>query len=85
MIPDRDGYKLSRRAVTGCRRSDYDPLQTFQRRWKHLLGKLRALIASVNEFAGSGMLIPTGNGELLRWCLENGLRVVQQMTLTAGV
>lgn len=42
---------------------------------------LKALIASVDGFAGPGILIPTGNGELFRWCLDNGLRVVQQMTL----
>lgn len=42
---------------------------------------LKALIASAHEFAGPGILIPTSNGELFRWCLENGLRVVQQMIL----
>jgi predicted N-acetyltransferase YhbS len=42
---------------------------------------LKALIASVSEFAGPGILIPTTNGELFRWCLEKGLRVSQQMTL----
>ncbi len=42
---------------------------------------LKALIASVEEFAGPGILIPTSNGELFRWCLEHGLRVVQQMIL----
>ncbi len=42
---------------------------------------LKALIASVDEFAGPGILIPTSNGELFRWCLENGLDVVQQMIL----
>ena len=42
---------------------------------------LKALIASVDEFAGPGILIPTSNGELFRWCLKNGLRVVQQMIL----
>jgi hypothetical protein len=25
--------------------------------------------------------LPTRNGEVFRWCLENGLRVVQPMTL----
>jgi hypothetical protein len=40
-----------------------------------------ALIASADGFAGPGILIPTTNGELFRWCIENGLRVVQQMTL----
>lgn len=42
---------------------------------------LKALIASVAEFAGPGILIPTTNGELFRWCLEKGLRVSQQLTL----
>jgi len=42
---------------------------------------LKALIASVDEFAGPGVLIPTTNGELFRWCLEKGLRVSQQLTL----
>ncbi len=42
---------------------------------------LKSLIASVDEFAGPGILIPTSNGELFRWCLENGLRVVQQTIL----
>jgi len=42
---------------------------------------LKALIASADGFSGPGILIPTGNGELFRWCLDNGLKVVQQMTL----
>lgn len=42
---------------------------------------LKALIASADGFSGPGILIPTGNDALFRWCLENGLRVVQQMTL----
>jgi len=42
---------------------------------------LKALIASADQFAGPGILIPSSNGELFRWCLDNGLRVVQQMIL----
>jgi predicted N-acetyltransferase YhbS len=42
---------------------------------------LKALIASVDKFIGPGVLIPTTNGELFRWCLEKGLRVSQQLTL----
>ena len=42
---------------------------------------LKALIASVKEFTGPGVLIPTTNGELFRWCLEKVLRVTQQLTL----
>lgn len=42
---------------------------------------LKALIGAAPEFAGPGFLLPTRNGELLRWCLDHGLRVVQPMTL----
>jgi hypothetical protein len=42
---------------------------------------LQALIASAESFGGSGILVPSRNSALLRWCLGNGLRVVQPMTL----
>jgi hypothetical protein len=42
---------------------------------------LQALIATATAFQGPGILVPTRNAALFRWCLENGLRVVQQMTL----
>jgi predicted N-acetyltransferase YhbS len=42
---------------------------------------LKALIAAAPSFAGPGFLLPTRNAELFRWCLANGLRVVQPMTL----
>lgn len=42
---------------------------------------LQALIASAESFGGPGILVPTRNSGLFRWCLENGLRVVQPMTL----
>lgn len=42
---------------------------------------LQALIASVEQFEGPGILLPTRNSALFRWCLANGLRVVQPMTL----
>lgn len=42
---------------------------------------VKALIAAAREFAGPGFLLPTRNGELFRWCLNNGLRVAQPMTL----
>ena len=47
---------------------------------------LQALIASADSFAGSGILVPTRNAELFRWCLANGLRVVEPATLmTVGL
>lgn len=42
---------------------------------------MQSLIASAESFAGSGILVPSRNNVLLRWCLANGLRVVQPMTL----
>jgi GNAT superfamily N-acetyltransferase len=42
---------------------------------------LKALIGAAEEFAGPGFLLPTRNGELFRWCLNNGLRIAQPMTL----
>ena len=42
---------------------------------------LQALIASAESFGGPGILVPSRNNALFRWCLANGLRVVQPMTL----
>ncbi len=47
---------------------------------------LQALIASAEVFGGPGILVPSRNAELFRWCLSNGLRVTQPMTLmTTGL
>jgi GNAT superfamily N-acetyltransferase len=45
---------------------------------------MQALIASAESFGGPGILVPSRNSALLRWCLENGLRVVQPMTLMSS-
>ena len=45
---------------------------------------LKALISLATDedsYGGPGILIPTGNTQLLRWCLNNRLRLVQQLTL----
>lgn len=42
---------------------------------------LQALIAAADSFGGPGILVPSRNNALFRWCLSNGLRVVQPMTL----
>ena len=44
---------------------------------------MQALLASAESFGGSGILVPTRNAELMRWCLANGLKIVQPMTLMA--
>jgi len=43
--------------------------------------EMQALIGAAAEFVGPGFLLPTRNGELFRWCLAHGLRVVEPMTL----
>jgi len=42
---------------------------------------LKALIGAAAGFGGSGFLLPTRNADLLRWCLNHGLHIVQPMTL----
>ena len=45
---------------------------------------LKALISSAtndDSYGGPGILIPSRNAQLFRWCLNNGLRLVQQLTL----
>lgn len=42
---------------------------------------LKALIASADEFAGPGILVPTSNPDLFNWCLASGLRVVELLSL----
>jgi hypothetical protein len=47
---------------------------------------LQALLASADSYGGPGILIPNRNTDLLRWCLSNGLRVTQPLTLmTTGL
>jgi predicted N-acetyltransferase YhbS len=53
--------------------------------WGHAVGRstddVKALIAGAPEIIGAGVLVPTRNGELFRWCLAHGLRVTQPLTL----
>jgi hypothetical protein len=42
---------------------------------------LKVLISAATELAGPGFLLPSRNGELLRWSLEHGLRIVKIMGL----
>jgi hypothetical protein len=47
---------------------------------------MQALFVSVDKFGGPGILVPTRNSALFRWCLQNGLKVVEPMTLmTSGL
>jgi predicted N-acetyltransferase YhbS len=42
---------------------------------------LKALIGAAPVIPDPGFLLPIRNGELFRWCLDHGLRVVQSNTL----
>jgi len=42
---------------------------------------LKALIGAATMFPGPGFILPTRNSKLLRWCLMNGLRISEPMTL----
>lgn len=42
---------------------------------------LMAIIGSGREYKGPGIIVPTRNYELFRWCLNHGLRVTEQLTL----
>lgn len=42
---------------------------------------MKALIGAAESFGGPGFLVPSRNGELMRWCLARGLRIVQPLTL----
>lgn len=42
---------------------------------------LKAIIGGAETFHGPGFLLPTRNNELLRWCLNNGLKIIQPLTL----
>jgi predicted N-acetyltransferase YhbS len=44
---------------------------------------LKALIAAAPEIPAPGFLLPARNAELFRWCLLNGLRQTQLLTLMA--
>ena len=43
--------------------------------------ELKALIGAAPAFPGPGFLLPTRNSEVLRWCLERGLRIGQPLSL----
>jgi ribosomal protein S18 acetylase RimI-like enzyme len=47
---------------------------------------IEALIAAAPAFGGPGFIVPTRNGELMRWCLNHGLRIQYPATLmTVGL
>jgi hypothetical protein len=46
-----------------------------------LIGSSSSSTTTNDNYGGPGILIPSRNTQLLRWCLDNELRLVQQLTL----
>jgi predicted N-acetyltransferase YhbS len=47
-----------------------------------IMALIGSSISTTNDsYGGPGILIPSRNTQLLRWCLDNGLKLVQQLTL----
>jgi hypothetical protein len=42
---------------------------------------LKALLAAGDNYSGPGIIVPTRNADVFRWCLESGYRVLHPMTL----
>ncbi|HZA09878.1 GNAT family N-acetyltransferase [Mycobacterium sp.] len=51
----------------------------------HAVGKtdddIVALLQSADAFVGLGILVPSRNTRLMSWCLDSGLKLIQQSTL----
>ena len=66
--------------ITGCA----TPIAFFGHAVGETNGDLEALIAAAPSIPGSGVLVPARNGALMRWCLDQGLRITQTMTLMSN-
>lgn len=53
--------------------------------WGHAVAEsnndIKALISAADKLIEPGFILPTRNGELLRWCLAQGFRVREPLTL----
>jgi predicted N-acetyltransferase YhbS len=81
-LADAIAQGTARVAQSGGRITGYATCVAF---FGHAIGEsnddLKALIAAAESFPGPGFLVPTRNGDLLRWCLGENLRIIQTMTL----
>jgi hypothetical protein len=81
-LADAVAQGTARVAETAGRITRYTTCVAF---FGHAVGEsnddLKALIGAAENFPGPGFLVPTRNGDLMRWCLAEGLRIMQTMTL----
>lgn len=73
---------LARIVHSGARISGYSTALNFS---GHSVGEsnddLQALFGAAESFPGAGVLVPTRNSDLMRWCLGEKLRITQTLTL----
>lgn len=80
----RDALTQGRARVVerGGRITGYTTLLAF---FGHTVGEttddVKALIATAEVFPHPGFIVPSRNGELMRWCFSKGLRMSQSLTL----
>ena len=81
-LADAIGRGSARVVERGGRLTGYAAAIAFS---SHAVGEtnddLKALIGAAEAFPGPGFLVPTGNGALMRWCLDAGLQITQTLTL----
>ena len=81
-LADAVAQRTARVVETAGRITGYTTCVAF---FGHSVGEsnddLKALIGAAENFPGPGFLVPTRNGDLMRWCLAEGLRIMQTMTL----
>jgi len=76
---------LTRVVQSGARLTGYTTALDFS---GHSVGEsnadLQALFGAAESFPGAGVLVPTRNSDLMRWCLGEKLRITQTLTLMSS-
>ncbi len=79
--PMRSAQGTARVAERAGRITGYGTCVAF---FGHAVGEssddLKALIGAAEGFPGPGFLVATRNGDLMRWCRAENLRIIQTMT-----
>jgi predicted N-acetyltransferase YhbS len=84
-IADAVATGTARIVRTGTRLTGYTTALAF---FGHAVGEsnddLQALFGAAEAFPGAGVLVPTRNSDLMRWCLGEKLRITQTLTLMSN-
>jgi GNAT superfamily N-acetyltransferase len=84
-VADAVALGTARVVRSGTRITGYTTALAF---FGHSVGEsnedLRGLFGAAEGFPGAGVLVPTRNSELLRWCLGEKLRITQTLTLMSN-